>query len=341
MSPSATDVRIRKATRGDIPAIVAVHASSVPASAVAGFGTPQETQIFADAGRLAGAWTDPNRVRSEEVLVCEIGGGVVAYATIEDRGSALELVDIDVAGDHQRRGIGRLLVTFIEEHARAEGRRAVTLGTSRNAAGTPWSSFPWWRSLGYHVTHEEENAWTQAIGPGTREIRMRKDLRPPGRLELRPVRQDDLPVFFEQQLDPLANHVAAFTAKDPSDRNAFEAHWSRVLADPTVTLRTVLLDGRIAGHVGSYFDQDLAQPEVFYWIGREFWGRGIASRALVEYLRERTTRPIYARVATDNVGSIRVLEKAGFVRSGRGRGFANARRQDTDEFILRLDAGGG
>lgn len=332
----SSPLSVREARRDDIPAIVAIHNNSVDESVDAGFGTPRETQTFADAGRLSAAWREPNRVGSEEILVAELEGRVVAYATLEDRGPALELVNIDVDREHQRRGIGTQLVRAVEARARAEKRQAVTLGTSRNAAGEPWMSFPWWRKLGYHVTHEEENDWTRAIASGTREIRMRKDLVPADRVLLRPVQPADLAVFFEQQRDPVAARMAAFTAKDPSDRKAFMEHWVRILADRTVTMRTVVCRGQVVGNVGRFLDRDFGHPEVTYWIGREHWGRGLATLALRAFLREEGARPIYARAAADNVASLRVLEKLGFVREGTGRGFAHARGQEIEEAILRL-----
>ena len=330
-------VRIRPARREDIPGVVAAHRTAVDPAEDAGFGTPLEERTFADPGRLERAWVDPNRVGSEEVLVAELGERVIGYVTVEDRARALELVTIDVARKHQGRGIGTRLVRFVEERARADGKEAVTLGTSRNAEGVPWKSFDWWRSLGYRVTHEEENAWTRTIGPAVREIRMRKDLRPLDQVELRAVRAEDLPIFFEQQGDPLANHMAAFTAKDPSDRNEFETHWTRILGDPEVMMRTITGDGRVVGYVGRFHDRELGKPAVAYWIGREDWGRGIATRALTALLREAAERPLYARASADNVGSIRVLEKCGFILAGRGRGFANARGRETDEVVMCLD----
>lgn len=338
MSPTDADSRIRPASRTDIPAIVEIHNSSVDEGADLGFSSGRDFSTFADPARLSAAWQDPNRVGDEEILVAELGGLVVAYVTLEDRGAARELVNIDVARDRQGQGIGTRLVRAVEDRARAEGKVAVTLGTSRNAAGVAWSSFPWWRRLGYHVTHEEENAWTRAIGPGAREIRMRKDLTPTGRVELREVEAGDLPVFFEHQQDPIAVRMAAFTPKDPSDREAFQAHWARILADPTITMKTVLLDGRVVGHVGSFVDRDVGLREVTYWIGREDWGRGLATLALSEFLRQVQTRPIYARAAADNVASIRVLEKCGFRPAGRSRAFAHARKAETDEVLLRLEA---
>lgn len=331
-------LHVREAKRDDIPDIVSIHNNSVDEAVDAGFGTPREKQTFADVGRLSAAWEEPDRVGSEEVLVGELDGRVVAYTTLEDRGPALELVNIDVDRGHQRQGLGTQLVRAVEDRARKERREAVTLGTSRNAAGVAWASFPWWRKLGYHVTHEEENDWTRAIGPGTKEIRMRKDIAAADRVLLRDVAPADLAVFFDQQRDPEAARMAAFTARDPSDRKAFLEHWVRILADRTVTMRTIVFRGAVVGNVGRYQDRDFGHPEVTYWIGKGFWGRGLATLALASFLREEKMRPIYARSAADNVGSLRVLEKVGFAQIGRGRGFAFGRGGEIEEVILRLDA---
>lgn len=154
-------------------------------------------------------------------------------------------------------------------------------------------------------------------------------------LALRNIVDDDLPIFFEHQLDREANHMAAFTAKDPGNQEAFMAHWHRILADPTVIIQTIMFNGQVAGSVSSYEDE--GKPEVTYWLGKEYWGQGIATRALTAFLTHHNkTRPIYARVAKDNLGSRRVLEKCGFAIIGESSGFANARGQETEEFLLEL-----
>jgi RimJ/RimL family protein N-acetyltransferase len=154
-------------------------------------------------------------------------------------------------------------------------------------------------------------------------------------LLLRKIVVEDLPVFFAQQLDKAANRMAAFTAKDPTDRAAFTAHWTKILADTTVIARAILCDGKVAGHVMSYLQ--VGRPEVTYWIGKESWGQGIATHALSEFLaRANPTRPMYARVARDNHGSRRVLAKCGFKVIGETRGFANARGMEIDELELEL-----
>jgi predicted N-acetyltransferase YhbS len=156
----AFDIRVRPATRADAPAIVWVSNSSIPPGEDAGFGGDIDSP-FHDASVLAALWQDPNVVGGEEVLVAELDGRIVGCVTVEDRGSELELVNIDVPLQLQGRGIGTLLVRSVEERARAEGKRAVTAGTSRNAEGVAWKSLPWRQHLGYLVTHEEKTN-----GPG-------------------------------------------------------------------------------------------------------------------------------------------------------------------------------
>ena len=153
---------------------------------------------------------------------------------------------------------------------------------------------------------------------------------------LREPTEADLPVFFENQLDPVANHMAAFMAKDPQDREAFDALWDRILSNDAIPVRTIVYDGEVVGSVLSF--EQFGEREVSYWIGRGYWGKGIATRALAEFLSVVTERPLFARAAKDNVASIRVLEKCGFTVSGEDRGFANARGEEIEEYVFRLDA---
>jgi RimJ/RimL family protein N-acetyltransferase len=154
-------------------------------------------------------------------------------------------------------------------------------------------------------------------------------------VRLRPVIDSDLEQFFNNQRDPEACYMAAFSARDPNDRAAFEARWQRIRADETVILRTVLVDGAVAGYV-THFEL-FGDPAVAHWLGKAYWGQGIATCALGLLLREVPTRPLFARAAKDNLGSIRVLQKCGFVVVGEDRGVAEARGMVIDELILRLD----
>lgn len=154
-------------------------------------------------------------------------------------------------------------------------------------------------------------------------------------IELRDVRDEDLDVFFEHQRDPVARHMAAFTSKDGNDRAAFDAHWAKIRNDETITNRTIVAGGAVIGSIGR-FELD-GKPNVTYWIGREYWGRGLATKALALSLDQIPTRPLYASVAGDNIGSRRVLEKCGFRVTGRERAFANARGAEIEEIFFRLD----
>ncbi len=128
-------------------------------------------------------------------------------------------------------------------------------------------------------------------------------------MRLRHVEDRDIDLFFEHQADPQSVEMAAFPARD---RERFEAHWAKVRADDTLVARTIVADGSVAGNIGSW--QEEGQQLLGYWIGREWWGRGVATRALALLIEEVSVRPLHAHVVAHNVGSIRVLEKCGFER---------------------------
>ncbi len=152
---------------------------------------------------------------------------------------------------------------------------------------------------------------------------------------LREIFDSDLPIFFQHQQDKEAVHMAAFTSENPSDRATFDAHWAKIRASDAVINRSVEVDGKLAGYVASF--EMFGERNVTYWIGREFWGQGIATAALRALLDVDPTRPLYGRAAKDNNGSVRVLQKCGFVLIGEERGFANARKAEIDEVVLKLD----
>ena len=152
---------------------------------------------------------------------------------------------------------------------------------------------------------------------------------------LREVRDEDLAVLFEQWADPVAAQMAAFTAPNHMDRDAFERRWSRLRADETLINRAIVVDGEVAGTIGSWGDPD--EREITYWIGRSYWGKGIATCALAAFLTVDPSRPLHGRVAYDNVASRRVLEKCGFRAIATDRGFAEARSCEIEEVVLRLE----
>jgi RimJ/RimL family protein N-acetyltransferase len=154
-------------------------------------------------------------------------------------------------------------------------------------------------------------------------------------VSLRAVEDRDLDAIYRQVKDPASIRMAAFTAQDQTDRRAFLDRVSRLRADTSVSYRVIDVDGATAGTIGSFRIDD--QLEVTYWVDRMFWGKGVATAALGILLAETAERPVYARAASDNTGSLRVLEKAGFRRIGVDRGFAAGRGEEIEETILRLD----
>lgn len=146
---------------------------------------------------------------------------------------------------------------------------------------------------------------------------------------LREVIPSDLPLFFRHQQDPEA---CAMVVSTPRDEAAFFSHWEKTAADPQVRRRTIVVDGRVAGYVGSFERQ--GRREVCYWLGREHWGKGAATIALELFLKSEA-RPLWARVAKSHAASRRVLEKCGFALAGEDVD-AHAPGGPVEEFLLEL-----
>ena len=147
----------------------------------------------------------------------------------------------------------------------------------------------------------------------------------PPDVRLRAVEDADLPILFEHQADPVATEMAAFPSREWVP---FQAHWTTSRSVETVVARAIVADGTVVGHVVSWLQGD--RREVGYWIGRAFWGRGYATRALTLLLDEVRDRPVFAHLAEGNIGSRRVLEHCGFVRVGE------AEADGVRESIFRL-----
>jgi RimJ/RimL family protein N-acetyltransferase len=125
--------------------------------------------------------------------------------------------------------------------------------------------------------------------------------------------------------------MAAFPSRNQED---FLTHWSKILTDDSIIKKLIAVDGCVAGNIVSF--EVSGEREVGYWLGREYWGLGIATAALHAFLRYEPVRPLHAYVVADNAGSIRVLEKCGFVQSSRHRTYSSERGQDVEEVILTL-----
>ncbi|MDX8030555.1 GNAT family N-acetyltransferase [Lentzea sp. BCCO 10_0856] len=154
-------------------------------------------------------------------------------------------------------------------------------------------------------------------------------------MTLRGLEDADLDTLFEFMRDPESVRMAAFTAKDPNDREAFDAHMRRIRANPETMNHVILGDGQVVGSIASFVME--GDTEITYWIDRAVWGQGVAGRAVALLLDLVSTRPLHARVATDNAASLRVLTRAGFEIVGTDVGYAEARKAEIEETILVLN----
>lgn len=143
-----------------------------------------------------------------------------------------------------------------------------------------------------------------------------------GEVILRDVAEEDLLIFYAHQLEPEAVQMADFPSRD---RATFLTHWHRILAEPTGPTKTILFNGQVAGNIVSF--EQAGRTEVGYWLGKDYWGRGVATHALSAFLDHIPDRPLYAHVARHNIASLRVLQKCGFTISG----------ETSDEFELTLE----
>jgi len=154
-------------------------------------------------------------------------------------------------------------------------------------------------------------------------------------VRLRHVAGSDFDAIFDWQRDPAACRMAAFIVENPEDRAAFDARWVKILADGAVYERAIRDGEQLVGYVVSFMR--FGQREVGYWIDRRHWGKGYGTEGLRLFLLEIGERPLYARAAADNVGSVRVLEKCGFRIIAREQAWARARGAEIEEVVLRLD----
>jgi len=144
----------------------------------------------------------------------------------------------------------------------------------------------------------------------------------------------DLDFLFKFQLDKQGGYLAAFMPKVSTDKAGYLAKHTALLKDPTVNNQSIFLEDKIVGSIAKFIME--GEAEITYWIDRAFWGQGIATKALTEFLLLETNRPIFGRVAFDNFGSQKVLEKCGFIKVGKDKGFANARQKEIEEFIYKF-----
>ena len=147
--------------------------------------------------------------------------------------------------------------------------------------------------------------------------------------------ESDLDVFFLNQTDEQASFMAAFTPENPNDREAYLSKWQKLMKNDTINMQTILIEDKVIGCVVK-FEME-GEAEITYALAKEYWGKGVTTKAVNTFLNIEQIRPIYGHVAFDNFGSQRILEKVGFKKIGKEKGFANARGKEIEEFVYRID----
>lgn len=153
-------------------------------------------------------------------------------------------------------------------------------------------------------------------------------------IKLEKTTKEDLETLFVFQTNKDGILMAAFTSENPNDKLAYMEKWSSIVDNPEIKMETIKLDTKIVGSV-IHFDV-MNETNISYWIDQDYWGEGIATNALSSFIKEAKKRPLFARVAHDNIASQKVLEKCNFIRIAKERGFANARKEEIDEYVYKF-----
>lgn len=308
---NASELRIREIGPDEFPLVWPIFQAVVAGGDV--FAQHPDTSYEA-AQRM---WSEP----PTRAFVAERGGAVVGSYMLRPNqpglGDHVANAGYLVAPSARRQGVARALG---EHSLRTAARSGFAAMQFNFVVATNESAIRLWTSLGFATVGRVPGAFRHTTLGLVDVLIMHRGL-----TTIRPVTEGDFRVLFDQQNDPLANEMAVFPARD---RVAFQAHWRKILADSTVVARAILDNGRVAGNVGVWGPAE--ERLVGYWIGREYWGKGIATRGLALLLSELPERPLHAHVAKTNVGSVRVLEKCGFTVTGENRD------GDVEEWIMTL-----
>lgn len=154
-------------------------------------------------------------------------------------------------------------------------------------------------------------------------------------IELTKTTLNDLETLFVFQTNKEGIRMAAFTAEDPDDKEFYMNKWTKIVENPNIRMQTIRFKNKIIGSI-IHFDV-MEETNVSYWIDQQYWGQGFATEGLKTFIKDTVKRPLFARVAYDNYGSQKVLEKCGFIKIGTDSGFANARQVEIEEFIYRFE----
>lgn len=152
---------------------------------------------------------------------------------------------------------------------------------------------------------------------------------------LKPTQVSDLEQLFLNQTDTEYNNMAAFTSENPSDKAAYLEKWTKHVHNPEIIMESIFVDDILVGSVLCF--EMMGEVNVAYGIERQYWGKGYGKKALELFLKQVDKRPLHGRVAYDNIGSQKILEHNGFKKIHTEQGFAQARKQEIEEWVYKLE----
>ncbi|MDR0837780.1 MAG: GNAT family N-acetyltransferase [Propionibacteriaceae bacterium] len=150
---------------------------------------------------------------------------------------------------------------------------------------------------------------------------------------LRPVQGTDMDAMFGMLSDPDSRTMAPFFAIDFADRAEFEDKMAAMANDDTVKMYSMMAGGHFVGAIMTF--DGPAGREVFYWIRRIAWGRGLATEAMARMLNIDHTRPVYAHVLSTNPRALAVLENCGFHEVSRRDAIETPAPDDEDILLVK------
>jgi len=145
---------IRSATVKDIPSIVNVNLTSTTKEGIQGF-TTSEWGTFSSPEELKKAWFEENRLNDgSEIMVVEKKEEIIGFIVFKMEQDHYYIDNIAITREEQRKGIGTILVTHVENTAKTNGYSLMKTDTTENEKGIPWKAYRFWIKMGYEDTGE-------------------------------------------------------------------------------------------------------------------------------------------------------------------------------------------
>lgn len=168
-------------------------------------------------------------------------------------------------------------------------------------------------------------------------------------VKLRKFSIKDIDRIMELFLDEnITNGIGiTLSEKPPKITRKFETTWLKKTISnygkkkPKGYNLAITLDNILIGSIGmNKIDYENKNIEIGYWIGKDYWGKGFATKALKQFLdfinKKHNPKRVYGYAFTFNTGSKRVMEKCGFKLEGIRKCVKKGKDKFYDDYMLAL-----